>query len=143
MMINAGLTGGVAVITLEDADGHTAAVNITITPPVVDYIFISTAMDGTTGPVSERTLAIEETVDLYSFGANRTVAGAGGAPMLIEVTWGVTNSIGTVDPSTGTRTTFTGSTPGTGAVTMSATRTVTVVEDGAPVDGVYLPIIRN
>lgn len=87
---NANLTGGVAVWTADDGNGHTDDVQITIRDPEVDYIRIVDNENQGSFEIINQTVDVGYSIKGYAAGYNNTVDYIGDIP----VTWSVINSSG-------------------------------------------------
>ncbi|UCG70581.1 MAG: fibronectin type III domain-containing protein [Thermoplasmata archaeon] len=133
-----GETGGTVTWTADDGV-HQDTVVFTITPPTIDSIKIMDAAGGTGNEVDTAAFTIGGVVTdmYYCAGFNASIDYV----QDVSATWALDgDAIGTLDPETGTSTTFTATTAGTGTITATfgtltdstGNITVSAAEDTTP-----------
>ncbi len=118
-IFNSGLSGGTAVWTADDGQGHTDTVVFTILPPVVDSIRIE---DEEGNEITEIHLQSGESLTVYVLGSNNTVGSIGH----VSVSWNVSGGA-SLSTTSGTSTTITaGDEGGTFTITAEYSDDITI-----------------
>jgi hypothetical protein len=108
---------GTATITLNDGDGHTESVTVTIQEPTIDSIKILNSPDPSGSEIIDHTINPGDSETYYALGFNATAGDLGS----VEVDWSVSDfSIGSLSSSQGLQTTLSVFLDKVGLITVSA-----------------------
>jgi hypothetical protein len=150
--IAASPTGTLHVAWEDDRNSLTTGVDIYTTSlvavaplPTIDSMFISLSPDGSSSWASDKSYKIGETDQYYAIGWNDSL---NVFVSQVSVTWSLTNGIGTVNPGSGTNTTFNATTQGIGRVraehiSYPTNETGILTVTGGDVDRIFISLSPN
>jgi DNA-directed RNA polymerase subunit RPC12/RpoP len=109
---------GTATITLEDDEGNSESVLVTIMEPTVDSVLVRDAPGSSGSPIANHNLDVGSSETYYAIGFNDTAGNLGG----VDVEWSNTNSeVGVLTVAFGSQTTFSAFSDKVGSTTILVT----------------------